>query len=423
MAGTATATLTRNTGTSGDLVVDLSSDDLTEATVPAQVTIADGSDSAQFTVTGVDDQLADGDQSVTVTASAAGFSDVTDTLTVTDDETPELTLTIDPDSISENGGTATGIVTRNTSTTGDLVVTLVSDDTTEVALSATVTIPDGSDSVQFSMMAMDDLIADGDQIVTVTASATGFSDVTDTLIVIDDETPGLTLTIDPDSISENGGTATATLTRNTGTSGDLVVDLSSDDLTEATVPTQVIIADGSDSVQFTVTGVDDLIADGNQSVTVTASATGFSDGVDTLEVTDDDVSDGPTLIDGTSGMDILTGTPGDDIFTGFEGADMFIGLGGDDEYVYRHFGEGMDIINGFTNDLINISEVLSNLDYAGTNAIADGYVGILDVGVGTLIQIDPDGMAGSGVFTPLAFLQGVSASTGNSFNPATDLIF
>ena len=295
--GTAIGIVTRNTGTSGDLVVDLSSDDLTEATVPTQVTIADGSDSVQFAVTGVDDLIADGDQSVTITASAAGFSDVTDTLTVTDDEAPELTLTIDPDSISENGGIATATLTRNTGTSGDLVVNLSSDDTTEATVPTQATIADGSDSVQFTVTGVDDLIADGDQSVTITASATGFSDVTDTLTVTDDEAPELTLTIDPDSISENGGTATATLTRNTGTSGDLVVDLSSDDLTEATVPTQVIIADGSDSVQFTVTGVDDLIADGDQSVTVTASATGFSDVTDTLTVTDDEAPELTLTID------------------------------------------------------------------------------------------------------------------------------
>ena len=51
--GTTTATVSRE-GTVGDLVVTLSSDKLDEATVPAEVTIADGqTTSAAFTITAV----------------------------------------------------------------------------------------------------------------------------------------------------------------------------------------------------------------------------------------------------------------------------------------------------------------------------------------------------------------------------------
>ena len=53
------------------LVVNLSSSDTTEATVPATVTIAAGQASATFTVAAVDDALRDGFQNVTITASVA----------------------------------------------------------------------------------------------------------------------------------------------------------------------------------------------------------------------------------------------------------------------------------------------------------------------------------------------------------------
>jgi hypothetical protein len=84
--GTSAATVTRSPGTSSALTVALTSSDTTEATVPATVTIPDGSDSATFTVTAVDDGLADGPQTVTITASAIGAVSGSDSLEVLDNE-------------------------------------------------------------------------------------------------------------------------------------------------------------------------------------------------------------------------------------------------------------------------------------------------------------------------------------------------
>ncbi|MEZ6125269.1 MAG: Calx-beta domain-containing protein [Planctomycetaceae bacterium] len=288
--GTATGTVTRNTGSSGDLVVTLSSNDASEATVPATVTIPDGQTSATFTITAVDDAVVDGTQTVTITAASGVFVDGTDTIDVTDDDVATLTLSIDLASMSENGGTATGTVTRNTGSSGDLVVTLSSNDTSEATVPATVTIPDGQTSATFTITAVDDAVVDGTQTVTITAASGVFVDGTDTIDVTDDDVATLTLSIDLASMSENGGTATGTVTRNTGSSGDLVVTLSSNDTSEATVPATVTILDGQTSATFTITAVDDAVVDGTQAVTITAASGVFVDGTDTIDVTDDDVA-------------------------------------------------------------------------------------------------------------------------------------
>jgi len=92
-------------------------------------------------------------------------------------------------------------------------------------------------------------------------------------------------------ISENGGSTTATVTRSGDTTNALIVDLASDDTGEATVPPTVTIAAGqATSPSFTITGVDDAISDGTQTVTITASVTagGYSNGTETLDVTDDE---------------------------------------------------------------------------------------------------------------------------------------
>ncbi|BAY76078.1 hypothetical protein NIES25_25270 [Nostoc linckia NIES-25] len=104
--------------------------------------------------------------------------------------------------------------------------------------------------------------------------------------------PTLSLSITPSSFAENTGAnaATATLTRSDTSTSDLVVNLSSNDTTEATVTTTVTFTGNSSTVTFGINAVDDVILDGSQSVTVTASATGFTNGSADITVTDNEVA-------------------------------------------------------------------------------------------------------------------------------------
>ncbi|MEZ6086976.1 MAG: hypothetical protein R3C05_02870 [Pirellulaceae bacterium] len=140
--------------------------------------------------------------------------------------------------------------------------------------------------------AQDDAVVDGNQLVRITASASGFVDAEESILITDDEASTLTVTIDKSSLDEDGGTATGTVRRNANTSEALIADLSSSDLGEANVPASVTIPAGSDSATFTITGVDDSIVDGTQSVIITASADTFINGTAGIDVADDDV---PTL--------------------------------------------------------------------------------------------------------------------------------
>ena len=288
----ATATITRNTETTGVLDISLSSSDTTEATVQPNAQIPDGQASVTVDINAKDDAVVDGNQTVTVTASASGFNDGADTVVVTDDDTPSLTLDIDAGSIGEADGdaAATATITRNTETTGVLDISLSSSDTTEATVQPNAQIPDGQASVTVDINAKDDAVVDGNQTVTVTASASGFNDGADTVVVTDDDTPSLTLDIDAGSIGEADGdaAATATITRNTETTGVLDISLSSSDTTEATVQPNAQIPDGQASVTVDINAKDDAVVDGNQTVTVTASAPGFNDGADTVVVTDND---------------------------------------------------------------------------------------------------------------------------------------
>ena len=237
----------------------------------------------------MDDAILDDTQTVTATATSSGFVDGADTLDILDDEAPTLTLSFLASSISENGGSTSVTVTRSTNPTRELTVNLLSDDQTEATVPATVTILAGQASASFSLTAVDDAIIDGTQTVTVTATASGFTGDSEQLDVTDDDVPTLILSIADPSISENGGSSSVTVSRNTNTTSALTVNLLSNDTSEATVPATLIIPIGQVSASVTLTAVDDAIFDGPQTVTISADATNFTGDSGQLNVTSDDV--------------------------------------------------------------------------------------------------------------------------------------
>ena len=197
-----------------------------------------------------------------------------------------LAMSLANSSISENGGTTTGTVSRNSyDLSQSLTVNLASSDTTEATVPATVTIPAGQASATFPITAVDDTLLDGSQTVTISAAATGFAGDSKTLTVTDFET--LSVSIAPSSISEKDGVATGTVTRNnTNIDAAVVITLLSNDVSEATVPSSVTIPAGSASATFSITAVDDALLDGSQTVQVTASGVGYVSGSASLTVTD-----------------------------------------------------------------------------------------------------------------------------------------
>src|SRR6185369_1957272 len=105
-----------------------------------------------------------------------------------------------------------------------------------------------------------------------------------------DDGPTLSVRSNTEVISETG-TGSGIVSRNTPATSNLVVNLTSSLITEATVPEQVTISNGSASVAFTITGVPDGVPDGTKRVTITASAAGFNSGAGAVNVSDIDLPD------------------------------------------------------------------------------------------------------------------------------------
>ncbi|MFN9970986.1 MAG: hypothetical protein ACK58T_13955, partial [Phycisphaerae bacterium] len=79
-----------------------------------------------------------------------------------------------------------------------------------------------------------------------------------------------------------------TITRsNTDIAGvALTVTLTVDDPTEIAVPATVVIPAGQQSVTFPIDAIDDSLLDGTQTVTISASASGYQSGAESLDVLD-----------------------------------------------------------------------------------------------------------------------------------------
>jgi len=283
--GGLSGTVTRsNTDNQNPLVVQLASSDQTEVTVPAQVTIPAGQASAPFAVTILDDDLLDGDQSVTITSSALAYVNDTAVLQVLDAET--IGLRINNFTISENNGATTATVTRsNTNTGSPLRVSLSSNDTTEAVVPPFIDIPANQMTASFPITAVDDSLLDGNQPVVVTAVAAGYRSGIDSLVVLDHET--LTVTFEQSTIFEDGGLTIGTVTRNnTDLTSPQPVVLSSSDSNQATVVSSVQIPANQASATFVVQGVNDMVADGDTVVQISAIAGGYVSAAASLTVSE-----------------------------------------------------------------------------------------------------------------------------------------
>ncbi len=110
--------------------------------------------------------------------------------TIVEAQTRNLALEISKTSVSEGAGAlaATATVTRDADTGQPLVVYLMSDDTTELVVPSSVTIPAGAiTSPPFNVGAVDDDNEDGTHVVTITAQANLFQDASSTVQVQDDD--------------------------------------------------------------------------------------------------------------------------------------------------------------------------------------------------------------------------------------------
>jgi hypothetical protein len=270
------------------LIVNLTSSDPSEITVPATITIPAGHGGASFLATIVDDALLDGTQITTLSATAPNRSYGTRALSIQDNDATTVTVSLPP-SITENT-TATGQIILGTPAAADLTVTLSSSLTSRLTVGTLFTIPAGQSSISFTLNAPNNSVIDGTQSATITATLEGSAPGIGTLDVLDNESRNITLSVTSSLREWDSSAYTGNIFLAGTVSSPLVIHLTSSDTSELTVAATATINAGSSSTTFTFTAVDDALYDGSQYVTITATADTFNTTTTpNITVTDDDV--------------------------------------------------------------------------------------------------------------------------------------
>ncbi|MBI5508935.1 MAG: pre-peptidase C-terminal domain-containing protein [Deltaproteobacteria bacterium] len=155
---------------------------------PDATTLITSSVTAGNTETVAASDVAAGTYLVNVSA-ARGLADAnTYSMTVSVTGVPTLSVTLNPTAAPENAGTlsAAGLVTTDTSPLSDLIVNLTSDDAA-LTVPAQVTIGAGATSAPFDLSLLDNAVADGNRLATITASASGHGAGSSALTIVDDD--------------------------------------------------------------------------------------------------------------------------------------------------------------------------------------------------------------------------------------------
>ena len=326
--GTSTLTATLDRASSEDTVVTLqAAGSPLPLPVPLELTIRAGQTESQgdgLMLSPDDDDVDEPDRTLTFSGTAANSEGVTDpdpvTLTIRDnDDTPAVTLRLDPASISEDGEVSTVTASldhpSSEATTVTVSVTAVAPATSsdyQLSSNVELTIAAGAtDSTgAVTITGVDNSAAAPDKEVTVSATATNAHGITDPDAVTlrirnDDGVPALSIADASVDEGDSGSTtldftvtldraATATVTVNWATSDGTAT--AGTDYTAATGSLTFDAGDSSKTVSVTVT--DDDVDEPNETFTVTLavhSGATIEDGTATGTITDDDATPTVTL--------------------------------------------------------------------------------------------------------------------------------
>ena len=285
------------------------------------ITIAAGATSGTgtFKLKPTQDTAIEGDETITV-AGTAGVLTVNDTsVTISDDDSTELTLTAAPASVGEGDGatevTVTAATDGDTFKTARTVTVTVgkSDDgatsgTDYAAVSDfTVTITAGqtSGTGTFTLTPTDDMPFEGNETISVAGTATDLTVNGASVTLSDDDQPTLTLSADPPSVAETAGATEVAVTAATGgvnfeqdqavlvTVGGSKDSATSGKDYEAVSDFTITISAGetSGTDMFTLTPKDDNWLEGDEQISVAGTSAGPLGAAQTsVTLTDDDRS-------------------------------------------------------------------------------------------------------------------------------------
>ena len=289
--GTLTGTVSLPAPASTNVLVQISTDKPGRVNSGDVVTIPAGSASAPFTLEGRQNITLEPLTQIRVFATAPEHRNAFAEIFLADDDTPVIELVLSQNSVSENQGTLTGMVSRGMATAISLRVHLTSSNPSEASVPLFVDIPAHQTQATFDITVLDDTLDDGN-LTTVLRGAVlvgggtvaQTSDVT--LEVRDDEGPALALEISRPFVQE-GTTLTGVIRRSGGLIGEpLAVTLSQSPGSDFVLPTGLAFAAGQVSIPFAVDVPVNPSVNGTRRINLRVAAAAHTDGLVPVTVTD-----------------------------------------------------------------------------------------------------------------------------------------
>ncbi len=258
------------------------------ATIPANQT----SISVKFTA--IDNTVPDLAKNATFTATAFRYNSATKVVTLNDNDIPDITLSIRPDTVSESAGYQAAIATiRRQGSTVNPVTVQLSDNSDRGDLyysASTITFNAGESVKQVNVGINNNNSVDGNREAIVTAAVyipdcncnvAGIKGTANsTVTVLDDDVPSLKITITQNTLPEGvANAALLVIARNTPIQLPLTVTLASDRDSELVFVKTIVIPAGSASISVPISAISNLRSDGDRMVTFAANSSGFSKGI------------------------------------------------------------------------------------------------------------------------------------------------
>ncbi|MEM9213332.1 MAG: hypothetical protein AAGD25_03210 [Cyanobacteria bacterium P01_F01_bin.150] len=362
------------------------------------VTIPDGQTSVVVGVTATDDALIEANETLTLTVANNAAYSVSNTnnsssLTLSSNDVAGFTLDKTTATVSEAGTTDSVTVVLDAQPSADVVLSVTSSDTTEVALNPTTltfTSANWNQAQTVNLKGVDDNDVDVDQLSTVTVSVVdGSSD--DAFDALADQTIAVTTTL------ANMGTLPRR--KQKGRSGDRIKGTQKADRLTGTKDKDIILGrNGRDKLKGGNSHDDIRGGKGNDKL--------FG-------------GKGNDELRGGKGRDRLVGQQGNDRLVGGLGNDVLIGGPGRDTYVYQSLRDGVDTIRKFeaNKDVFDLTEIFKNSIFTGDNDFLRfiNYVELAEVNGSTEVRVDADGNGSDTAMMTLAVVQGRTGLSSTNF--------
>lgn len=240
---------------------------------PKSVTIPRDRSAADFQVILADNEEADGDKVLTLSAAGADYDTAAATLSIVDNELPAIRLEADPDRLNE-GETFRLTVTLPAPAQTDVAVALACDAPARLALPASLTVKAGAISASAEVTVVENTRIDGHADVTLRATAPRHADGEAYLAVLDNDIPSLELELQPAEVSESAGPAAirGILRRTDNFDKRVTVHLSDNSGNELFYATdRIVLEPDVRTAEFAIGVTDNSTVDGDRDILVTAA--------------------------------------------------------------------------------------------------------------------------------------------------------